>query len=127
MDCRDFRQPGSDSFEFGATLGSKRIPERDLKDNASFWDMLQRAVGRKQIMDITRVEFGAQTGSAEKKFIVGIPCEKQPEMAYSGFSMRQGENLSLTWRNAVGCTKAYVCLLYSAVCGIKDDSISKLD
>ena len=96
--------------------------------------MPQRAVGRKQIMDITRVEYGLQTQtsdaatSSERKFIVGIPCEKQPEMAYSGYSMRGGENLMLTWRNNTNaCTKAFVCLLYSSVLEIKDDSISKLD
>ena len=49
-------------------------------------------------------------------------------MAYSGYSMRGGENLMLTWRNNTNsCTKAFVCLLYSSVLEIKDASISKLD
>ena len=57
LDCRDFRNPG-ETFEFGLQLGSKRVPERDLKDRAAFWDMLSRAVGRKNLMDITRIDFG---------------------------------------------------------------------
>ena len=74
LDCRDFKNPG-ETFEFGLQLGSKRVPERDLKDRAAFWDMLSRTVGRKNLMDVTRVEFGDQTGPAEKKHIVGIPIE----------------------------------------------------
>lgn len=70
LDCRDFVNPG-ETFEFGLQLGPKRVSERDLKDRAGFWDMLSRTVGRKNIMDITRVEFGGQTGSAEKKIHCG--------------------------------------------------------
>ena len=126
LDCRDFRNPG-ETFEFGLQLGSKRVPERDLKDRAAFWDMLSRAVGRKNLMDITRVEFGDQTGTAEKKFIVGIPIETQLDHAYPGYSLREGSLLSCTFKNAANVDKAYICLYYSSVLEIKDSEISKFD
>ena len=125
-DCRDFRNPG-ETFEFGLQLGSKRIPEHDPKDRAAFWDMLSRTVGRKNLMDINRVEFGEQTGTAEKKFIVGIPIERMPDQAYTGYSLREGSLRSCTFRNAANVTKAYVCLYYSSVLEVKDSEISQFD
>lgn len=131
LDARDFVNPGA-TLELGATLGSKRIPERDLKDLASFWDMLSRCVGRKAIMDITRNEFGAQATInsivAEKKFIVGLPIERMPDQAYTGYDMKSGQALSLTWKNAGNSvTKAWVCLYHSCVLEIKDSEITRYD
>ena len=126
LDCGDFKSPG-ETFEFGLQLGNKRVPERDLKDRAAFWDILSRAVCRKNLMDITCIEFGDQTGTAEKKFIVGIPIETQPEHAYTGYSLREGPLLSCTFKNAANVNKAYICLYYSSVLEIKDSEISKFD
>ena len=78
-------------------------------------------------MDISRVQFGDQTGSAEKKFIVGIPIETQPDHAYTGYSLREGSLLSSTFKNAANVDKAYICLYYSSVLEIKDSEISKFD
>ena len=89
--------------------------------------MLSCTVVRKNIMDITRVEFGDQTGTAEKKLTVGIPIERMPDRAYTGYSLREGSLLSCASKNAANVTKAYVCLYYSSVLEIKSSEISKFD
>ena len=78
-------------------------------------------------MDITRVEFGDQTGTAEKKSIAGIPTETQPDHAYTGYSLREGPLLLCMFKNAANVSKAYFCLCYSSVLEIKDSEISKFD
>ena len=125
--CRDFRHPGP-NVEWGATLGSIRIPTRGLKDVPAFWDMLSRRVGRIATMDITRVEYGTRVNNGaatEPKCIVGIPIERLPDQAYTGYSMRSGELLSCSWKNAANFAQTFTCLYNSRALQITDSVISK--
>ena len=101
-----------------------------MKDLPAFWGVLSRTVGRKAIMDSTRVQYGTQDDNGtptELKFIIGIPIERMPDQAYTGYSMRSGELLSVSWKNAQNVSQAFICLYDSCVLEIKDSEISKYD
>ena len=92
--------------------------------------MLSGTAGRKAIMDIARTEYGTQVNNGvatERKFIAAIPVERMPDQAYTGYSMRSGELLLASWKNAANVTQAFICLYHSCVLEIKDSEISKYD
>ncbi len=87
-----------------------------------------KTVPKKSLVDISRAEYAEQVSAiTQKKFILGIPFERLPNVFGTGANQTGGDLLTVSLRNAGGVDEVFIFCQYTSVLEIKDSEVAAWD
>ena len=113
-----------ENLQYALHLGSRRIPDNDVRGTGEAWYRLQNCLGLyNSLAHSTNVDQDAYTSTAH---CLGIDCERMPMVSASGENLSTGQTIFLKVKGMVGATsadiprRATVCAHFESIISISD-------
>ena len=113
----------SENIEYHLALGSRRIPDNDVRGTSESWFRLQNAVGNYHSLahatSITEDEYRST------QYSLAVDCEKVPSLMASGENLSGGQTIFLKCKGFGSSSidvprRAFICMHFEKVISIMD-------